>query len=126
MPRPVEALPWRSMSITRVGSPMAARAVERLIAVVVLPTPPFWLATTSTRGFLRGSVMGRQLPQLQNDPGWVRQARDLPDIHVPIFMGFRQFGPHILALEEQTNAVRACKILRIAQKLGQGRARPGG
>ena len=31
-------------------SPIAASAVPRLIAVVVLPTPPFWLAMTSTRG----------------------------------------------------------------------------
>ncbi len=30
-------------------SPIAASAVPRLIAVVVLPTPPFWLATASTR-----------------------------------------------------------------------------
>ncbi len=29
---------------------MAASAVPRLIAVVVLPTPPFWLATAMTRG----------------------------------------------------------------------------
>src|SRR6476646_5972596 len=29
---------------------MAASAVPRLIAVVVLPTPPFWLAIPSTRG----------------------------------------------------------------------------
>jgi len=29
---------------------MAASAVPRLIAVVVLPTPPFWLATANTRG----------------------------------------------------------------------------
>ena len=29
---------------------MAAKAVPRLIAVVVLPTPPFWLAIASTRG----------------------------------------------------------------------------
>ena len=37
-------------------SPMAASAVPRLIAVVVLPTPPFWLAMASTRGGLAGSV----------------------------------------------------------------------
>ena len=29
---------------------MAASAVPRLIAVVVLPTPPFWLAMASMRG----------------------------------------------------------------------------
>src|SRR4029077_9478059 len=52
MPSPVEALPCGSRSTIRTSSPMAASAVPRLIAVVVLPTPPFWLATASTRGGL--------------------------------------------------------------------------
>ena len=48
------------------------------MAVVVLPTPPFWLATTRTRGgFLAGSSW-RELPDLQNDPGRMRQAGMLP------------------------------------------------
>src|SRR5580704_5796365 len=112
------------MSITKVGSPMAAKAVERLMAVVVLPTPPFWLATTSTRGFLRASVIRRQLPKLQYDTRRVGQAWDLPDSHLPRFMGFRQFGPHILTFEEQANAVRAEKMVRIAKQFGQGGAGP--
>jgi hypothetical protein len=41
MPSPVEALPCGSKSITSTFSPLAASAVARLIAVVVLPTPPF-------------------------------------------------------------------------------------
>src|SRR5450432_2453474 len=49
MPRPVEALPWGSRSTISTGSPAAASAVPRLIAVVVLPTPPFWLTTARTR-----------------------------------------------------------------------------
>src|ERR1700732_4830761 len=52
MPSPVEALPWGSRSTISTCSPVAASAVPRLIAVVVLPTPPFWLATASTRGSL--------------------------------------------------------------------------
>ena len=39
-------------SISSTFSPTAARAVPRLIAVVVLPTPPFWLAMARTRGRL--------------------------------------------------------------------------
>jgi len=35
-------------------SPMAASAVPRLIAVVVLPTPPFWLAIAITRAGAAG------------------------------------------------------------------------
>src|SRR5271169_4420307 len=50
MPRPVEALPCGSRSTISTFSPIAASAVPRLIAVVVLPTPPFWLATARTRG----------------------------------------------------------------------------
>src|SRR6185312_10472898 len=123
-PRPVEALPCGSMSTTRVGSPTAASAVPRLMAVVVLPTPPFWLATTSTRGFLVGSDMRRQLPQLQYHTRRIGQARDLPDFHLPRFMGFRQFSPYILTLEEQANAVRAREILCIGQEPGQWRAGP--
>src|SRR5947209_16594289 len=52
MPSPVEALPCGSRSTISTCSPIAASAVPRLIAVVVLPTPPFWLATASTRGAL--------------------------------------------------------------------------
>ena len=49
-PSPVEALPCGSMSTISTVSPIAASAVPRLIAVVVLPTPPFWLASARTRG----------------------------------------------------------------------------
>ena len=45
MPRPVLALPCGSRSTISTRSPTAASAVPRLIAVVVLPTPPFWLAS---------------------------------------------------------------------------------
>src|SRR6516165_7766158 len=96
MPRPVEALPWGSMSITRVGSPTAASAVPRLIAVVVLPTPPFWLATTRMRGRFTGfgSDMAGQLSQLQYNTRRIGQAWDLPEFHFPRFMGLSQFSPH--------------------------------
>src|ERR1044071_5402889 len=50
MPSPVLALPCGSRSIIRTRSPTAANAVARLIAVVVLPTPPFWLAIANTCG----------------------------------------------------------------------------
>src|SRR5712691_3524129 len=50
MPRPVEALPCGSRSMMSTRSPIAASAVPRLIAVVVLPTPPFWLAIDRMRG----------------------------------------------------------------------------
>lgn len=40
-------------------------------------------------------------------------------------MGLGQFRPQILALQEETNAVRTCEPLRIGQKQGQGGQGPG-
>jgi len=48
-PRPPVVLAWGSQSMRSVGRPSRARAAARLIAVVVLPTPPFWLTTAMTR-----------------------------------------------------------------------------
>src|SRR3981081_1223799 len=55
MPSPVDALPCGSRSMMSTRSPMAASAVPRLIAVVVLPTPPFWLASEMMRGAAVGA-----------------------------------------------------------------------
>ena len=49
-------------------SPMAASAVPRLIAVVVLPTPPFWLAMASTRGALAGSARSARTTTWEGPP----------------------------------------------------------
>ena len=38
------ALPWGSRSTTSTRWPIWARPAARLTVVVVLPTPPFWLA----------------------------------------------------------------------------------
>jgi hypothetical protein len=45
----VDALPCGSRSMTRTRRPFVANAPATFTAVVVLPTPPFWLATTKTR-----------------------------------------------------------------------------
>src|SRR5258708_19442157 len=66
MPRPVEALPCGSESISSTRSPTAASAVPRLMAVVVLPTPPFWLATTRTRSWW-SDLTGTAEPLHAND-----------------------------------------------------------
>ena len=39
------AFDWESQSTRRVGCSAAARQAARFTAVVVFPTPPFWLAT---------------------------------------------------------------------------------
>ena len=49
MPRAVLALPCGSRSMTSTVLPAWARAAATLTVVVVLPTPPFWFATVSTR-----------------------------------------------------------------------------
>src|SRR5450755_3058527 len=99
MPRPVEALPCGSRSMTKVGSPIAASAVPRLIAVVVLPTPPFWLATTRTRGLCAPGLDMAELPNLQNNTRRVGCALVLEGFHPPRFMGRGQFGRYRLTFE---------------------------
>src|ERR1700738_1152996 len=42
MPSPEVAFAWGSQSTSNTFSPSIARQADRLIAVVVLPTPPFW------------------------------------------------------------------------------------
>ena len=48
-PRAVEAFPCGSRSTTSTRCPSWARAAAMFTVDVVLPTPPFWLATTITR-----------------------------------------------------------------------------
>src|SRR5581483_3783093 len=106
MPRPVEALPWGSMSTISTFSPTAASAVARLIAVVVLPTPPFWLATASTRRRW-GSAATAQSRQLEHAAVGAAAARQQPGVEIPRSGSVSQLGLYILALEEQTFSPRA-------------------
>ena len=46
-------LAWGSRSMSSVGLPRSDRAAARLMAVVVLPTPPFWLAIATIIGWWR-------------------------------------------------------------------------
>src|SRR6185503_7420691 len=100
MPRPVEALPCGSESISSTRSPTAASAVPRLIAVVVLPTPPFWLATTRTRRPRSGSAGTAQPPQLHDPAALVAQRRHDLRLEFPISCSLFQLGRNILPLEE--------------------------
>src|SRR5690606_971001 len=50
MPLPMVALPCGSRSTSNTRFFCNARLAARLIAVVVLPTPPFWFAIQNTRG----------------------------------------------------------------------------
>src|ERR1039457_4407472 len=58
-PSPEVALAWGSQSMMRTRRPISARWAATLITVVVLPTPPFWLATARTRGGM-AAIMRRR------------------------------------------------------------------
>src|SRR6185437_13518159 len=60
-PSPYRTEPCGSASTSSVFMPRRARAAARLIAVVVLPTPPFWLTIERTRGTLLLGVLGYDL-----------------------------------------------------------------
>src|SRR4051812_18837038 len=106
MPRPVEALPCGSESISRTRSPTAASAVPRLMAVVVLPTPPFWLAITRTRRE-RSDPTGTAKPPHTHDPAPdVTLGRHDIGLVFPISCGFTHFRHYILSLEEQARRPR--------------------
>src|SRR3984957_222756 len=58
-PKPLVAFDCGSQSTSSVFTSAAAKEAAKLMAVVVLPTPPFWLATAITRPinhFQRGCV----------------------------------------------------------------------
>src|SRR5690625_2415913 len=62
MPNPADAAPWGSRSTSSTLRPYSASAAPRLIVVVVLPTPPFWLHIAMIRAGpcpLSGSGTGK-------------------------------------------------------------------
>src|SRR5215469_10656421 len=94
MPRPVEALPCGSRSISNTRSPIAARAVPRLIAVVVLPTPPFWLAIANTRTFfssLKALSGTSQPPDMDHATTGIAKGLELFYVKFPHFASVGQF-----------------------------------
>src|SRR5665213_2690529 len=103
MPSPVEALPWGSRSSSSTRSPTAARAVPRLIAVVVLPTPPFWLTTARTRKGASGVDMA-QLSQFQDPAGSAAAAGQALGLERPDLGSLSHFRLDVLTLEEQSRS----------------------
>src|SRR6185437_10168852 len=68
IPRPTESAPCGSKSTSRTRRPNSASAAPRLMVVVVLPTPPFWLQTATTRAG----------PCLVSGSGWGKTGRGRP------------------------------------------------
>src|SRR5579863_4588870 len=104
MPRPVEAFPWGSRSISRICSSLAASAVARLIAVVVLPTPPFWLAMASTRGGSGGWNDTMKIADPKDAGVGCCLAGKALDLHVPLCRRCRQFHLRTAALQEEAGS----------------------
>src|SRR5437588_5730000 len=145
MPRPVEALPCGSRSTTRTFSPMAASAVPRLMAVVVFPTPPFWLARARTRGTMGASVMmvahgepkcsknaseNKDLtldgaPHDHDASMRIGFARDQLRVDTPRFRGMGQFSRYILSLWKQPHRTPFQQRIYVREQLVQRRERPG-
>src|SRR3954468_18902519 len=126
MPRPVEQLPCGSASISSTRSPQAARAVPRLIAVVVLPTPPFWLAMARTR---RGwSDFTDTLESFHMHDLAARIAEGGPQVRLefPICSGLGQFRSDILSLQEPGGRTALQVGLGIAEQPDHRRAGPSG
>lgn len=61
-PTPLEEFPCGSTSTRRVFFPFAPSAAERLTAVVVLPTPPFWFATAMIFPIVRPRFQRKPVP----------------------------------------------------------------
>src|SRR6202030_1250638 len=136
MPTPVLALPCGSRSNSSTFFSAAARAVARFTAVVVLPTPPFWLAMAIMRGATAGfasvassrtgaRVTGDVL-QSQDTARGVGQARRLVQRHLPLFTCVGQFFPHGFPLRKQADCARRSESLGHFQQVGDRRQGPCG
>src|SRR5439155_12907871 len=134
-PRPVLALPCGSRSTTRTRRPVAAKAVARLPAVVVLPTPPFWLAIAMMRA-RRAPAMARDSPsplrftgdllQFKDDPPRVGATGMARRAHCPTPPRRGQFFPGAFSLQKKTNCMRRDKPLSHNEKPVERCAGAGG
>src|SRR4051794_8134053 len=119
MPRPVEALPCGSRSTSSTLC-AAARTVARLMAVVVLPTPPFWLAKAMTRGLARSGrcAVRTDLADSEDGGNGVGPTREPLHPHDPGTGRFRQFllgGP---ALGKEHDAARGEDAVGVGEEVG--------
>src|SRR6187455_1032763 len=117
MPKAVEALPCGSRSINKTFSPTAARAVARLIAVVVLPTPPFWLAIAK--------IFGAELVDPEENGVTIGHAGKGLGGNVPVLHGLGQFGLPAFPFVEKANSFVGSMRGRPGQELPQRRERAG-
>src|SRR6201988_1575553 len=98
MPSPVDAFPWGSRSTIITFSPTAASAVPRLMAVVVLPTPPFWLATTRMRSDRSDLAVTPQPPDAYDAASFITHGGYDIRLEFPRFRCFLKLQHNILSL----------------------------
>src|SRR5215218_1462101 len=96
---------------------MAANAVARLMAVVVLPTPPFWLAIAKT--------FGAELGNSEENGVTVGHACKWLGLNVPVFHGLGQFDLPAFALVEKANSGIRTVRGGPSQQLGKWGEGPG-
>src|SRR5262245_20714177 len=98
------------MSRISTFSPTAARAVPRLMAVVVLQMPPFWLATGKTRSRLVADISILRFALKVRDDGnaavRIRDTRDQRHLKSPATLGHLQLLRHLPTLGQQQGGTR--------------------
>ena len=102
--------------------------MPRLIAVVVLPTPPFWFAiaiTRPSRGGLRLTITRTSdPPELEHDARGRGQAREHFGHHMPALGGLRSIRRCTVApLSNRQTPSAARKRAASGKQAGQGRQR---
>src|SRR5258707_3527322 len=118
MPKLVDALPCGSRSISSTCSPTAAKAVARLIAVVVLPTPPFWLAIAKSCGAVRTDS--------EDDGVKVGHAGEGLEGNVPVLHGLGYLNLPAFPLVEKANSGIRSMPIGPGEQLAKRRKRPCG
>src|SRR5436190_14279219 len=116
MPKAVDALPCGSRSSKRTFSPTAAKAVARLMAVVVLPTPPFWLAIAK--------IFGGELVDPEEDGVTIGHPGEGLGLNLPILHGLGELALPAFPFVEKANSGIGPMRRRPRKKLSQGRDGP--
>src|SRR5260370_20650066 len=119
MPRPVEALPGGLVCTSNTFLPMADGGVPRLIAVVVLPTPPFWLEIANILNWLAGT---HKLRDFENAPARIAQAVMDVGGESPGFPRFRNLAVNLGALQKQAFCTPPKRRLGEPHQAGQAGA----
>src|SRR5687767_11268022 len=104
------------------------------MAVVVLPTPPFWLATTSTRSapwgarsdFAATAPLPTQSPHPHDAASFVALGRYDIRLEFPRSSGLAHLGCYILSLEEQAYRATLKVGPGVPEQADQRGTSPGG